>query len=115
MEPQGESGPWFKGSEGVASEWCGGGATEVVGDPLSACPLKTAAITSQHGNNAVLSQNITQASTKPVRANPPTLRGRLASVILAELRVEDSIVVKLHLFRENHLIQVKPESYRYPR
>lgn len=94
---QGESGLWSSGSECVASEWCGGGAAEADCDPLLACPPRIAAATAQHGNNAVLSQNTTQAATSPARANPRRPLDRLASGILAEPRAHDSISVKLHL------------------
>jgi len=91
--PQGESALWAKHSEYVAPEWCSGGAAEAVRDPLSACPPKIAAATSQHGNNAVLSQNAAQATINPTRASPRRPRGRLASDIRAVLCVHDNISV----------------------
>jgi hypothetical protein len=57
---------------------------------------KAAAIASQHGNNAVLSQNIAHATTNPTRAKLRRPRVRLAPDILVEVRVLDSMFIKLH-------------------
>jgi hypothetical protein len=61
---------------------------------------KAAATASQHGNNAVLIQNITQANTNALRAKPRRPRGRPAFGTPWTLRVDENVFIKLHLCQE---------------
>lgn len=60
-----------------------------------------AAITSQHGNNAVLTQNAIQAITKVTRASRHGPPGCLVLDSPLVLRVNDHVVVNLHLCQES--------------
>jgi hypothetical protein len=61
---------------------------------------KAAATASQHGNNAVLIQNITQANTNALRAKPRRPRGRPAFGTPGTLCVDENVFIKLHLCQE---------------
>lgn len=98
---QGESGLWCGQSECDSSKWYAGCAAETDCETSSEWSPKAAASASQHGNNAVLSQNTTQASTKATRANPCGLRGRLASDTPVNLRIDESAFIKLHRCQES--------------
>jgi hypothetical protein len=98
--PQRESGLWCGHSEYVFSEFCANRSAEADCETLSECSPKAAASASQHGNNAVLSQNTTQANTKATLADQHRPRGRLASETPVILRVDENIFIKLHFFSE---------------
>ena len=98
--PQGEPGLWCGCSECVSSEWCVGCEADAECETLSEWSPKAAASESQHGNNAVLSQNTTQANTKATRAGRRRPRGRLVSGTRVILRVNENVFVKLHLCQE---------------
>ena len=110
VSPQGASEPWSRGSECGDSEWCGGRAEGGDCVALSACPPKTAAVTSQHGNKAVLSQNTTQAKINPARANLRRPRG-LAGALPPRLRVEVNMPIKISAYSYRLLTHVKSGSY----
>ena len=78
VSPQGESELFSGDPDGVWSGECAGWTVEIACETLSACPPRTAAATSQHGNTAVLSQNTTQAITNHGRANPRNRSARPA-------------------------------------
>ena len=82
------------------SEWCAGSAAEVACETLSEWPPKAAASASQHGNNAVLTQNTTQASTNAARATRHRRSGRLLPGTTIRVRVDENAIAKLHPCQE---------------
>jgi hypothetical protein len=79
-------------------------------ETLSEWPPKAAATASQHGNNAVLIQNITHANTNALRAKPRRPRGCLASDTPVILRVDENVLIKLHR-RQKSLTAMRITTY----